>query len=404
MLRLTARDLREALRFLAGCDGASGVQAFAASVTAALPAVIPCDVAVFGMANPRARILQAVENPRVTSPADLEVFVRHRHPLLAHFATTGEREARRMSDFVTRRELHALPIYNEFYAPLRLEHQLGIFINHTPAAFDGVTANRTHRDFSERDRSMLTVLRPHIVQAYRTAMTVDRLRADLAFAAKAIETTGFGLIVLAEGSGRMHLVSPSAAGLLTRYFGSRRRADDLPETLDRWVRSHTEAARDSSRLPPVLAPLVVEHNGQRLVVRLLRLGRDTLLMLEEPSARANWLRLASLGVAAREACRLVEWLREEVVGGAGLSLENQMGPAEWLCADPAPPRDRAQLTPHEVRLLGLIAEGHSYKTAAAVLGSSVNTIAFHMKHIFEKLQVHSKSEAVAKALREGIVQ
>jgi DNA-binding CsgD family transcriptional regulator len=48
-------------------------------------------------------------------------------------------------------------------------------------------------------------------------------------------------------------------------------------------------------------------------------------------------------------------------------------------------------------------EGHGYKTAAAVLGSSVNTIAFHMKSIYAKLQVHSKSEAVAKALRNRIV-
>jgi DNA-binding CsgD family transcriptional regulator len=57
-----------------------------------------------------------------------------------------------------------------------------------------------------------------------------------------------------------------------------------------------------------------------------------------------------------------------------------------------------------VRLLGLLAEGHSYKTAAATLGSSVNTVAFHMKNIYVKLQVHSKSEAVAKALRNGIVR
>ena len=70
-----------------------------------------------------------------------------------------------------------------------------------------------------------------------------------------------------------------------------------------------------------------------------------------------------------------------------------------------PPAQAAhQLTPHEVRLLGLLAEGHSHKTAAAVLGSSVHTVAFHVKHIYAKLQVHSKSEAVAKALRDGIVR
>ena len=61
-----------------------------------------------------------------------------------------------------------------------------------------------------------------------------------------------------------------------------------------------------------------------------------------------------------------------------------------------------RLTPHELRLLKLLGEGYSYKTAAAELGSSVNTVGFHMRSIYTKLQVHSKSEAVAKALRTGL--
>ena len=54
-------------------------------------------------------------------------------------------------------------------------------------------------------------------------------------------------------------------------------------------------------------------------------------------------------------------------------------------------------------LLKLLADGHHKKTAAHEMGISVNTISFHLKHIYEKLQVHSKTEAVAKALRERLV-
>ena len=48
------------------------------------------------------------------------------------------------------------------------------------------------------------------------------------------------------------------------------------------------------------------------------------------------------------------------------------------------------LTPHERRLLGMLVEGHNYKTAAAELGVSVNTVSFHVRHVYQKLQVHSR--------------
>jgi DNA-binding NarL/FixJ family response regulator len=68
-----------------------------------------------------------------------------------------------------------------------------------------------------------------------------------------------------------------------------------------------------------------------------------------------------------------------------------------------PERADYQLTPHETRLLKLLTEGHNYKSAAAKLGVAVGTVSFHLQHIYEKLQVHSKSEAVAKALRDRLV-
>ena len=61
------------------------------------------------------------------------------------------------------------------------------------------------------------------------------------------------------------------------------------------------------------------------------------------------------------------------------------------------------LTPHELRLLKLLVQGHQYKSAAAATGVSVNTISFHIRKIYEKLHVHSKSEAVAKALHCRLV-
>jgi DNA-binding NarL/FixJ family response regulator len=102
--------------------------------------------------------------------------------------------------------------------------------------------------------------------------------------------------------------------------------------------------------------------------------------------------------------RLLECLREVMSGGAPMSPE-VASRVIALFRDIRPPEHTDyHLTPHELRLLKLLSEGHTYKTAAAELRSSVNTVGFHMRSIYTKLQVHSKSEAVAKALRQRIVR
>jgi DNA-binding NarL/FixJ family response regulator len=101
--------------------------------------------------------------------------------------------------------------------------------------------------------------------------------------------------------------------------------------------------------------------------------------------------------------RLIECIREVASGGAPVSPEIARRVISLF--QKIRPQENAdfELTPHEVRILKLLVEGHNYKTAASELHVSVNTISFHMRHIYEKLQVHSKSEAVAKALRSRLV-
>ena len=100
--------------------------------------------------------------------------------------------------------------------------------------------------------------------------------------------------------------------------------------------------------------------------------------------------------------RLLAGLRDVTTGGAVMSPEVAARVIALFKEHQPPERADYRLTPHELRLLKLLGDGHSYKTAAAELGSSVNTVGFHMRSIYTKLQVHSKSEAVAKALRTGL--
>jgi DNA-binding NarL/FixJ family response regulator len=102
--------------------------------------------------------------------------------------------------------------------------------------------------------------------------------------------------------------------------------------------------------------------------------------------------------------RLLESLREAVTGGAPMSPEIAMKVIRLFRDIRPPERVDYDLTPHETRLLKLLVDGHNYTTAAEELGVKYSTVKFHMQNIYDKLQVHSKSEAVAKALKNRLVK
>jgi DNA-binding NarL/FixJ family response regulator len=101
--------------------------------------------------------------------------------------------------------------------------------------------------------------------------------------------------------------------------------------------------------------------------------------------------------------RLLESLQELARGGAPMSPQVARQVVEIFRRVAPPVEAPCRLTPGETRLLKLLVEGHSYKTAAYELGVTTHAVSFHARHVYEKLQVHSKSEAVAKALRSGMV-
>ncbi len=101
--------------------------------------------------------------------------------------------------------------------------------------------------------------------------------------------------------------------------------------------------------------------------------------------------------------KLLEYISEAVQGGAPMSPEIARKVVDLFQKTKSYIKMEHDLTPHEVRLLGLLAQGYSYQNAAEKLVVSINTIRDYVRSIYEKLHVHSKSEAVSKALRGGII-
>jgi DNA-binding NarL/FixJ family response regulator len=101
--------------------------------------------------------------------------------------------------------------------------------------------------------------------------------------------------------------------------------------------------------------------------------------------------------------RLLESIKEAANGGAPMSPEVARRVIRLFREFRPPETASYHLTAQETQLLKLLIEGHYKKTAACAMGISTNTVSFHLKNIYAKLQVHSKTEAVAKALREHLI-
>jgi DNA-binding NarL/FixJ family response regulator len=101
--------------------------------------------------------------------------------------------------------------------------------------------------------------------------------------------------------------------------------------------------------------------------------------------------------------RLLEALKEAVEGGSPMSPQIAARVVNLFRTFRPPEHADYHLTLQETELLKLLIEGHHKKTAAREMDISIHTVSFHLKNIYKKLQVHSKTEAVAKALRERIV-
>jgi DNA-binding NarL/FixJ family response regulator len=101
--------------------------------------------------------------------------------------------------------------------------------------------------------------------------------------------------------------------------------------------------------------------------------------------------------------KLLENIREAVTGGAPMSPEVARRVITLFRDFRPPERVDYDLTPHETRILKLLVNGYNFTTAAKKLGVSYNTVKFHMTNIYDKLQVHSKTDAVAKALQNRLL-
>ena len=130
------------------------------------------------------------------------------------------------------------------------------------SGFKVFSFDRSGRDFSERDRAIVDLLHPHLVQLHRASESRRRLREALA-----LHESTRAAVVLLEADDRVAFASTGARELLDRYFGEK--GVRLPASLALWLRARRRTATGE--------PLRIDADDRTLVIELV----DGALLLEE---------------------------------------------------------------------------------------------------------------------------
>ena len=101
--------------------------------------------------------------------------------------------------------------------------------------------------------------------------------------------------------------------------------------------------------------------------------------------------------------QLLNAIREIHSGGAPMNAGIARRVMELFRKTAVPVREESTLTAREIDILKALVDGCSYKMIADRCFISLETVRNHIKHIYEKLHVHSKSEAVVRALRDRLI-
>jgi DNA-binding CsgD family transcriptional regulator len=342
--RLSRADWQAVHDFLCEAEAVDGTESLPRSLLARLAALTGADAVTFSELDRDEKRILAETSSADDEDDDIELFWRivDRHPLCRHHAETGRLDAIKLSDFGGRRARRRLEIYTDWYGRYGIVDELEAGLWPSQRFTKTLILESFSRDFTERDRNVLNVLRPHLAALYRRGLE----RAKAADVLAALETTRSVGVIALEQDGRVGFATAIARDLVRAYtFEQLDR--QLPTLLAAWL---TQQQQNTIALVPSSSPaLVLERPGARLVVR--RAGSQLVLAEEKKPTR-----------------RLTEHL---------------------------------DLTRREQDVLALVADGRSNAEIAAALWITTSTVRKHLEHVYNKLGVNNRTAAIASTFADA---
>jgi DNA-binding CsgD family transcriptional regulator len=243
-------------------------------------------------------------------------------------------------------------LYDTVYRPGRVEFLMTGGFNLARAG-DIVTLamGRESKDFSEGDRDMLNLVRPHLQQAHANAGAMTAFQRQLEGREQSLEEQLDTAVVVIHEMAIKH-ASPLAIRWLSSFFRDAPASkDQLPDRLRRWVRFWQDSLDSKQSEPKPCTPLTVESGEGRLNIRMLetRPDGDVVLLL------------------SREDCDYPEGLR------------------------------RLGLARRESEVLFWISKGKTSREIATILSITRKTVDKHVERIHRKLGTETRTAAAAIA-------
>lgn len=270
------------------------------------------------------------------------------NPLINELVHNGSDEVLKLSDFGGEQRFRETAYFREIMLRLDQDRQIGMMLPAAAGLSFGCAINRKGRDFTERERQMLTLLAPHLSHAIALAHEQEKRAAIERRFTLALEARSTGLIVLTR-SGKPILMTELAQKLLEKYFPTRTSfGGELPEPLIRWIEENRKGSTPGS-LPPRPISVELDDATLRISLRTDTLTGEVTLQLEETQHPGPSM-LEELGLTARQAEILY-----------------------WIC------------------------KGKGDETIAQLTGISRRTVEKHAENIFQRLGVESRTAAAAAA-------
>jgi DNA-binding CsgD family transcriptional regulator len=201
--------------------------------------------------------------------------LRHQHPVCRYREGAHDWvSVRKVSDFVTLRDFRRTEIWNELYRDDNVNYWIDVGLDPHGAETYVFIFTRQRRDFDERDRLMLQLIRPHLQRRHTAAKLTARSVDMLATLEEERGSDEAHQVVLCSATGVIDFASPRSRSLLSRYL--RISGGRLPESLLGTIRHDRRA-------------VVVEHQGRRLTVRASHTAGMLILLLDERDIRLDRL-------------------------------------------------------------------------------------------------------------------